>query len=142
MLTSHSIQRPLISNSWSFKEFSSDNLHSISHSVINNKSTTNFENYYLSGMLLGCLIILDLLLTREGIISWGIEAEGNKILGHLMSMFGAEKALISVKGTSLVLTMLLTSLAKTCQKVQVIICLLCFLHLIIGVIPWIYLLYR
>ncbi len=125
------------------EEFSSHHLAQLSCSQIKPKIPNHFgsNQQVFLGVFLIYLILLDLFLTNAGINYWGVEAEGNNLLKSLMLRFGSEKALLYVKGTSLILAIFLIYLAKSHHLIQKMIGLICLLHLLVAVIPWIYLLY-
>lgn len=88
------------------------------------------------GLLLASLQLFDWMLTTLGVTRYGLDAEGNPMLRHLMKTLGPHNALFAVKASAIVLVLILTYLARRTQWIKNVIVALSCLYLAAAIIPW------
>lgn len=90
------------------------------------------------GLLLAIFQILDGGLTYIGLLSHGIEMEGNTILHRMMSAYGLFPALFIAKSLALTFVVVLTVLAHRRRWIRPFLIFLSLVYLLLAVIPWVY----
>jgi hypothetical protein len=110
----------------------------VSHSApksVGRAAILSFEAVVL-GMVLAALQIADGLLTRAGVVRFGLDAEGNPLLRALMEEIGALPALAIVKAGALVAVGALVLCAGQLPWVLNALKGLCFYYYLVAVLPW------
>ncbi|MCB0333501.1 MAG: hypothetical protein KDD55_08370 [Bdellovibrionales bacterium] len=90
----------------------------------------------LLGLALVLLQILDGVLTSVGVLHFGITAEGNPLLSHLMHQMGTTYTLILTKGLSIVIILALCYLASRVEWLTIALKGVVVIYLTAAIIPW------
>ena len=102
---------------------------------------TPSRDFLFFGIFLASLQIFDGVLTSMGLDRFGMHAEGNPMMRHLMEYVGPHQALLTVKILAIIFVAVLTVLAKRLSWIKDLIGVLSCIYLFAAVIPWVYLLF-
>jgi len=107
--------------------------------------TINIErpsrDFLALGLFLISLQVMDGILTSLGVARYGVQAEGNPLLSHLMLEYGADQVLWVVKAAAVAVVTFMTIQAKRVSWVKDIIGVLSCIYLSAAIIPWIIVLF-
>ncbi len=90
----------------------------------------------LLGLALVLLQIMDGVLTSVGVFHFGISAEGNPLLSHLMHQIGPAYTLLFTKGLSILIIVVLCYLATRVKWLTLALKGVIAIYLTAAIIPW------
>ncbi len=99
------------------------------------------EHALVLGVLLCILQAADGFLTSLGISKFGISAEGNPLIRHLMYELGHIQALGLVKISAIFVVVALTVFARKMPWVNQAMGAISFLYIFAAIVPWTYILF-